>query len=499
MQYTTLCGILRTMITHSSYHRSLVFFGVILGCIGVFAFAATPSRAVFTPNFLLSDYDLTDSTSLSRSGVRDFLRSKGAAIADMQLATADKPKTATDIIVDVARMYRINPKYLLVLLQKEQSLVTAARPTQYQLDWATGAGVPDSGNRNYAMQGFYNQVDAAGDLIRNHYLADMENRGYTISGWGVGITKNIVCLDYEAARGLCTDGEIVPVTPETKATAALYTYTPHLSGNASFVNLWNQWFFRRFPDGTLIRDTTANVYYVIDLGRKRKFRSSTVLITNYDPKKAVDASSSELAAYENGPEIIFANYSLVRNPKGTVFLITNSSKRGIRSMKVFRTLGFNPEEVIRGSSEDLALYPDASAITLSSAYSAGALLRSAKTGGVAYVQNGVRHAIHSKEILKSQFKNVRVSRVSDDELQQYATGDPVLFRDGELVAARGGAGVYFISHGQKRRIASAGAFSQLGFKWKSVVWTTQRSLDIHPDGELLDFADQRSSLAATTP
>lgn len=487
------------MMRFNHHHQSLVSFGIIFGCIGVFAVSAMPIQAVFTPNFLLSDYDLTDATSLSRSGVRDFLRSKGAAIADMQFSTTETTKTATDIIVDVARMYRINPKYLLVLLQKEQSLVTAAHPTQYQLDWATGAGVPDSGNRNYSLQGFYNQVDAAGDLIRNHYLADLENRGYTISGWGVGITKNVVCQDYDAARGLCSDGENIPVTPESKATAALYTYTPHLSGNASFVNLWNQWFFRRFPDGTLIHDTTSNTYYVIDLGRKRKFRSLTVLITNYDPKKAVDASSSELAAYENGPEIIFANYSLVRNPKGTVFLITNSAKRGIRSMKVFRTLGFNPEEVIKGSNEDLALYPDAPAITLTSAYPAGALLRSVKNGGVVYVQNGIRHAIYSKEILKSQFKSIPVSRVSDDELQQYASGDPVFFRDGELVAARGSTGVYFISHGEKRRIASAGAFSQLGFKWKSVVWTNQRSLDIHPEGELLDFADQRSTPAMITP
>lgn len=468
----------------------------VIGLLGSVAWNPKPLFAAFTPNFLLSDYDLTDSSALSRNGVRDFLRSKGAAIADMKFETPNEPKTAVDILLDVAKLYRISPKYLLVLLQKEQSLVTAANPTQYQLDWATGAGVPDSGNRNYSMRGFFNQIDAAGDLIRNHYLADLDNRGYTISGWGVGITKNIICLKYEAARGLCNDGEAVPVTPSSKATAALYTYTPHLNGNASFVNLWDQWFFRRFPDGTLIHDSTAKSYYVIDLGRKRKFRSFTVLITNYDPKKAVEASSSELAAYENGPEIVFANYSLVRNPQGTVFLITNSAKRGIRSMKVFRTLGFNPEEVIRGSSEDLALYPDAPAITLSSAYSAGALLRSAKTGGVAYVQNGVRHAIHSKEILKSQFKNVRVTRVSDDELQQYESGDPVLFRDGELVAARGNAGVYFISHGQKRLITSSGAFSQLGFKWKNVIWTTQRSIDIHPDGESLDFTDQGSATTA---
>lgn len=444
----------------------------------------------FTANYLLSDTDLTDSTSMSKAGIADFLRSQGGDIAKQSFDTPNAKRSAADILYSAAAFYRISPKVLMTVLQKEQSLITAKKPSSDQYAWATGFGVCDSCSKDdpaiAKYKGLYNQVNWTAKRFRESYLADLESKGTTISGWGPSITKTIPCLSYEATAGLCS-GSTVSVTPQNKATAMLYTYTPHLQGNANFVRLWNTWFFRQFPDGSLLVDGTTKTYYLIDAGTKRKFASLNVVVSESNPSKAIQTNAAELALYPDGAPLTFPNYSLVKTPSGVIYLLVDNTRRRVVSPEVFRTLGFNPEEVIKGSEADIAAYPDGQAITLESAYSAGALLQSATNGGIVYVESGVRHAIYSKEILVSRFAGQKPQRVTEEELQQYAQGDPVLFKDGELISAPTDRSVYFVSHGTKRPITSRDTFDRLGFKWANIVVTNQRSLDILPTGDPLSL------------
>ncbi len=447
-------------------------------CLAIFLISAllAPQAVLgFNPNYLLSDTDLVDSASMSRAGIQGFLQIRGGAIANAKFDTPNNgQRSSAEILAGAASYYRMSPKVLIVILQKEQSLVTAKNPSNNQMTWATGFGVCDSCSKDdpalKKYRGFYNQVNWTAKRIRESYLADLETKGMTISGWGPGIAKTV-------------DGQTV--TPVNKATAVLYTYTPHLQGNENFVRLWNDWFFRRFPDGSLLYDPAAKEYYLIENGQKRKFSSLNVVVSSYDPAKALPTNAAELSMYTEGPAIVFSNFSLVRSPSGTIFLIVDGARRRIVSPEVFRTLGFNPEEVIAGNDADLAAYPDGVPITLASAYSAGALLQSAANGGIAYVEDGVRHAIYSKEILLSRFSGQKAVRVSQEEFDQYPLGDPIFFRDGELVTAPGNRSVYFVSNGAKRPIPSHETFERLGFKWKNVIATNERSLEILPLGEPL--------------
>jgi hypothetical protein len=69
--------------------------------------------------------------------------------------------SAADIIYHVAQSCGINPKVLLVLLQKEQSLGTDDRPWPIQYRAATGYGCPDTAACDSQYYGFFNQVYAA--------------------------------------------------------------------------------------------------------------------------------------------------------------------------------------------------------------------------------------------------------------------------------------------------------------------------------------------------
>ena len=73
--------------------------------------------------------------------------------------------------------------------------------------------------------------------------------------------------------------------------------------------------------------------------------------------------------------------------------------------------------------------------------------------------------------------------VSPEELNQYQGGEPVKFKDGELVKAQDDSRVYVIANGQRHWIPSEEAFAKFGYRWDNIVVTSAQAVDIHPAGE----------------
>ncbi len=422
----------------------------------------------FNPNNIISTEQLIDYRSMSKTRIQSFLEKQNGTLKDYNYNVYGVAKPASDIIYDAAQFYQINPKYLLVLLQKEQSLISDPDPTEGQYDWATGYAVCDSCSKSdpaiQKYRGFFNQVNWA--ARRNRQYIDEAGRWH----YKVGGTYNI-------------DG--ISVTMENQATVNLYTYTPHIHGNQNFHRLWYSWFNTQYPDGSLLQAEGQPGVYLIKNGKKRAFWSQSAFLASYNKRNIITVTQGELDAYDDGVPIKFAEYSLLRGPDDNVYLISNNKKRLIESDEVFRQIGFNPEEVIDVEDVDIDSYSNGEPITINSTYPTGILMQSKQTGGVSFVQNGVRHSIWSKEILLSQFPNSRLTIMEESEINQYAKGGPVLFRDGELITSPGTSSVYVISNGQRRRITSAEVFNALGFKWNNIIYTNDNALEIHPLGEPL--------------
>src|SRR3989338_2500709 len=247
-----------------AYFLIVLLLGLVLSPILVFA------QQDFNANYLISDEELQNWQSLGRSEILSFLRDKDGYIAELK--TADKDgvsKRVSDIIYNAGKEHKINPKYLLVKLQKEQSLVTDADPTQKQLDWATGYGVCDNCSMDdpsiQKHKGFGIQVDSAAAIMRWYY--DHVNREPWIK---------------QAFQTYLIDGQ--SVQPANLATAFLYTYTPHIHGNQNFWNLWQRWFEQVYPNGSLLKATDDATVYLIQDGKKRPFANFSALITRFDPK-----------------------------------------------------------------------------------------------------------------------------------------------------------------------------------------------------------------------
>ena len=435
--------------------------------------------ADFNQNYVISDLDLEDNNSMSLGRIQTFLESKSSYLSSFTTPVSDVIKTAANVIYDVAQRYIISPKFIITTLQKEQSLITDPDPSQDQLDWATGFGVCDSCSKTdptiQKYKGFFNQLDNTGKRVRESYLSDLNSRGYTISGWGPGITK--------------TTGDGYSVTPYNNATAVLYTYSPHVSSNLSFWNIWNRWFLKRYPDGSLLRVQGETGIWLIRNNKRNPFQSKAAFLFSYDYKKVIDVSKNDLEAYDYGTPIKFPDYSLLQAPSGGVYLLVNGAKRPIISKEVFKSIGFNPEELIPVTWSDLEAYPTGEKITMDSVYPTGILLQSKQSGGIYYVENGIKHSIFSKEILNSRFRRRKWTVAAQSEIDKYPSGEPVKFMDGELVTSPNSNGVYLISDGNRLPIPSKEIFDQMGFKWSNIIKTTDRALEIHPLGQRIDYIE----------
>lgn len=449
---------------------------IFLYCIAIALLPLATNAQTFNPHYVLSNADMTNYTSMGMFDIVEFIKSKGGTLYTARFQDLDgKPKSAPALIYNAARNYQINPKVLLVTLQKEQSLVDNPSPTQKNYDWATGWAVCDgcslTDSKVAKYKGFASQIDGSAGGYR-WYMDQFASNANTWLIW----PKKTKTIDNEK------------VTPENEATAALYNYTPHLHGNENFFKLWNKWFTIAYPDGSLLQAESEAGVWLIQSGKRRPFYSRSALYANYDPNKILIVSKTDIEKYPQGTPIKFANYSLLRSPAGTIYLLVDGAKRGIASMEVFKTIGFNLEEVVDVDEVDLREYPEIESITMQSAYPTGALLQNKKTGGVYYVQNGAKAGLIDRSIMNINYKGWLITPVAPEELAKYPNLTPVKIRAGELIKSSESSAVYVISDGERRPITSPETFEKMGYKWNNILTVPQKVVDMHPLGEEINVA-----------
>jgi hypothetical protein len=439
----------------------------------VFLLAFPQRMFAFNPNLIATDEQLLDTYSITKEELDVYL-SSGSLKNYMGLDANGKNRSARDILWNAALEFSINPRFLLVLLQREQSLVEDDHPTQDQFDWAMGYAICDdcskSDPRIQKFKGFGNQVYFAAERIRNSYLADLTARGFTETGIGPGREAFI---------------DQMVIVPQNKATSVLYTYTPHLDGNENFARIWDRWFSNRHLEGALLQDKTTGGIWLIQNGQRRPITSRSAFFSRFNSQSVIAVGPSILETYEIGAPIQFPNYSLLRSPGGTVYLIVDDERRGFMSQEAFRAVGFSPDEIVDVAWEDLNLYTEGKPIETATMYPQGVLLQNAQTGGVYFVQNGLKRPILSREILFANFPSATIRPVSPTDLETYQTADYLRFPDGTLIGVRGYPDVFVIEQGIRRPIINEATFYLYGWRWDQIVWSSERSVLIHPLGSPL--------------
>ncbi|MFH1744556.1 MAG: hypothetical protein ABH881_00080 [bacterium] len=489
-------------------NKSIQLIICLIFCFGVVSLTAK-AAGEFDPNYILNDDEMVDSDSMTLTEIDEFLRSKGGYIATASFPDAEgKVMKAAEIIYNAAKnnydcsgatnlsaiptisekiskceKISINPKMLLVLLQKEQSLIEDPSPTQSQMDWALGYGCPDGQACNTRWKGFGKQVNSAAlqffDYMQNpRYYKYQAGGTYTVSN---------------------TNKPDMIISPVNQATAALYNYTPHVyNGNYNFYNLWLKYFTHGYPNGSLLQAKGEVGVWLIQDGKKRPFLTKGALTSRFDINRIIQVNKSDLDKYPKGDPIKFPQYSILRSPIGDIFLIDGDKRRKFADAETFRLIGYNPEEIIDVNWPDITMYAEGKEITVDSEYITGALLQDKTTGGVYYVFDGTKAPLWSAIFLKTKFKYRPITQVDPSVLQKYVTIEPVVFDDGELLKDASSPGVYVIENKIKRLIPSARIFEELGYKWGNIITAPSKILDLYLNGDPVSSAFIADTPAATT-
>ncbi|MET3567442.1 hypothetical protein ABIC47_002944 [Leifsonia sp. 563] len=236
------------------------------------ALALVPAAAVaepptpFYPGYIISDDSFYNPDAMTAGQIQSFLddrtcrpKDDSPCLADFRMdAPAQKAskdrctamparsnERASSIIARVAKACTISPRVLLVLLQKEQSLLTAPSASGYQK--ATGYACPDTAACDARYFGFFNQV----------YRAAWQFREYTVhpGDWRYKVGGNRIQYHPDATCGAGS------VNILNQATANLYNYTPYQPnaqtlktsfggdggacaayGNLNFSRIYTAWF-----------------------------------------------------------------------------------------------------------------------------------------------------------------------------------------------------------------------------------------------------------------
>lgn len=434
----------------------LLILGLSLSLCPVFA------QADYNPDDIISDRLYYNSSGMSQADVQKFLAGYGSYLANYYVGQ----RSAAQIIYEACRSYGLNPKVMLVMLQKEQSLIENSNPTETALRCATGYG---SCAAKYL--GFETQVDSAAWSL------------------GVGYDANKGNYNYDVGRTTLTQ-DLVYVTPANRATADLFIYNPVAgteghNGNYLFWTLWwNRYFGTSFPAGTLIQQRGQNgVYLVGNDGLKHGFWGSAAFNLTYRPAQVVSVDESDVVGLGSGDPIKLRDGALFRAPNGAIYMAQDEQKWGIPDRETLKRLGYNTGDAAAVNQTEVDLLPkgplfDKNHLTRPD----GVFIKTAETPAVYLLDQGKKRPFWDKQILNFNYNgNYKAVEISKTEMDGYPTGPAVRFRDGALLKGPTG-GIYVIADGKKCGISSRAVFDGLGYKMSNVIKVRQAILDLHPNG-----------------
>ncbi len=160
-------------------------------------------------------------------------------------------QSAAEIIYNVGVSCGVNPKVLIVLLEKEQSLVTDDWPWSIQYRSATGFGCPDTAPCDAEYYGFFNQVYSAARQFKRYardshlFNYSTNTTSYVLYNPNTGCGGSNIYLQNQATAGLYN---YTPYQPNAAALNNLYGTGDGCSayGNRNFWRLYNDWFGSTF-------------------------------------------------------------------------------------------------------------------------------------------------------------------------------------------------------------------------------------------------------------
>ena len=306
-------------------------------------------------------------------------------------------ETAASVIHRVGEACNISQKALIVLLEKEQSLVTLRNPASWRFTSATGYGCPDTAPCDAGFGGFFTQV-YYGARAYQYYKEHPAQYRHQAGRW------NAVLFN---PNGACGSSQVFI---QNAATAGLYNYTPYQPNAAAMRNLYgvgdacsaygNRNFWRMYTD-----------WFGSPTGPAPLETPQLITTADSDRVWLVDGKNRFPIRWESLGEYTraFNEPTTVTNAQLALFTTGPWADRALRSGdRVWHLDGGNRHEFHGCSAaahfgHDCAKIPNVALDVIFKYKLVGSVkhLISWPGGGWWYVQNGVRHQIADLDTVKT--------------------------------------------------------------------------------------------------
>lgn len=431
------------------------------------------STAGFNAGNIMDDFVFTNKGTMNPDQIQVFLNSKvstcdtwgtqaseygGGTRAQWGTARGTPPpftcikefyengRSAAQIIHDTAQEFTINPQVLIVLLQKEQGLITDTWPTSNQYRTATGYGCPDStpGVCNSSYYGFTNQVRKAAQMFR----AILNNSPTWYTPYVLG--DNYIQYNPTTSCG----GGVVNI--QNRTTQALYNYTPYQPnqgalnagygtapcgayGNRNFYLYFSDWFgtvrandtMSPHPDGTVV--SINNAAYLVGGGTLHHIINAAVFESN-------NFRWNEVKPGTTGDKNLAVSWKLDFIQPGTlysdgtgVYTTIYENSEWVRqhvSYASFVSLGYQWNQVRSVKNYEMPQKSSNSMLT-SSKHPDGTLISTPQ--GVYYIDHGTKRYVSPPVFLSQRWDwNKVYSETSEDT--QIPVGANMLLKQGAVIS-----------------------------------------------------------------
>lgn len=408
--------------------------------------------SLFDPGLIISDSVFYDFGTMSVADIQRFLNGKlptcndddggPKCIRDFSMDTqavtgedgrcdslpAKQNQTAAQIIYTVANACKLNPKVLIVTLQKEQGLIQASNPTKRMYDFALGMNCPDTPSGcSSADAGFFWQLyKGAGQL---QWYGDPRG-SFTYLKVGKDITRQ-----YQANKPECGSKTF---TLKSQATAALYYYTPYTPneaamknlygtgdscsayGNRNFWRFYTDWFGSTIGGGFLLKSEDSGTYLIVN--EKKYLIDDADTVAALKPLGPLGTISK---AYLDSFTESGSAGRLIKNSKEALFFVDGGKKYPVSNCSQAENLGVACESVVQLTSSQLSALATGSSMT---EYVSG------EDGQTFLIEDGKkRQILDTESLVESRIGIPELSEVKITAFKKMPYGDPIIRRGASFV------------------------------------------------------------------
>jgi hypothetical protein len=460
------------LIAHRSFKPIAILVSALLVATGFVALAAAPkaqaaNAAQFDPGNIISDSVFYDFGTMTAVDIQRFLNSKLPTcndndggpkcirdfVTDTPAMTGESGRceslpamqnqTAAQIIYTVANACKINPRVLIVTLQKEQGLIQGANPTKRMYDFAMGMNCPDTADCARSSAGFFYQMyKGAGQL---QWYGDPRG-SFTYLRVGTNITRRHQAANVEASRGIDCGSKTFML--KSQATASLYYYTPYVPneaamrnlygtgdacsayGNRNFWRFYTDWFGNTIGGGFLLKSSDSGTYFIIDNNKYLIDDPDTVAAL-----KPLGPLGTISQAYLDSFKDAGSMNRVVKSTAGTHFFVDGGKKYPFTNCTQAAQFGVDCATAVTLTSSQLSALVTGNNMT---EYIQG------ENGQTFFIQDGLKRQILDNEsLIDSRIGVPALSSVNVSAFKKMPWGKPIIRKGVSFVnQSTGGLTIY---------------------------------------------------------